>query len=268
MHYPHSALTENAPKRDNRRHTNKAKTTKSAERTATTKNNRASNTKSCNRRSNEQSKKTDTCISLSSSGKTKKTNTKKHLWKAIKAMKSKFTPRYIQMKNRKGTLVPLKKRAEAIADYLENSHWSNPTADGAKRDICRDKIRQDVTKEEQEHSQARQRADFTMEELNEAILLGKKGKAPGPDGIIVELIKWLAHQNRELLLKTINNWWQAEEAPRELYFAKVATIYKKGETNRAENYRPISLLSGFYKIYMMLIRKRIQSEVEDLVSKA
>ena len=32
---------------------------------------------------------------------------KKHLWKAIKTMKSKFTPRYIQMKNRKGTLVPL-----------------------------------------------------------------------------------------------------------------------------------------------------------------
>ena len=67
---------------------------------------------------------------------------KKHLWKAIKAMKSKFTPRYIQMRNRKGTLVPLKKRAEAIADYLENSHWSNPTADGGKRNICREPIRQ------------------------------------------------------------------------------------------------------------------------------
>ena len=66
---------------------------------------------------------------------------KKHLWKAIKEMKSKFTPRYIQMKNRKGTLVPLKQRAEAIADYLENSHWSNPTADGAKRNISRTKIR-------------------------------------------------------------------------------------------------------------------------------
>jgi len=84
----------------------------------------------------------------------------------------------------------------------------------------------------------------------------------------VELIKCLGHQNRGLLLKTINSWWEAGEAPKELYFAKVATIYKKGETSRAENYRPISLLSGFYKIYMMLIRKRIQREVEDIVSKA
>ena len=193
---------------------------------------------------------------------------KKHLWKAIKEMKSKFTPRYIQMKNRKGTLVPLKQRAEAIADYLENSHWSNPTADGAKRNISRTKIRAGVTQEHATQSKQRQTADFTMDELNEVIKLGKKGKAPGPDGITMELLKWLDHQNRALLLKTINEWWTNEEAPHELYYAKVATIYKKGETNRAENYRPISLLSGFYKIYMMLIRKRIQEEVEDIVSKA
>ena len=193
---------------------------------------------------------------------------KKHLWKAIKEMKSKFTPRYIQMKNRKGTLVPLKKRAEAIADYLENSHWSNPTTNGEKRNIRRTKLRTGGTHEDAANSRTRQRADFTVDELNEVIKLGKKGKAPGPDGITMELLKWLDHRNRLLLLRTINEWWTQEEAPQELYYAKVATIYKKGETNRAENYRPISLLSGFYKIYMMLIRKRIQEEVEDIVSKA
>ena len=63
----------------------------------------------------------------------------------------------------------------------------------------------------------------------------------------MELIKWLSQQNRDILLKTINSWWEAEEAPKELYYAKVATLYKKGETSKAENYRPISLLSGFTK---------------------
>ena len=161
-------------------------------------------------------------------------------------MKSKFTPRYIQMKNRKGTLVPLKRRAEAIADYLEHSHWSNPTADGSKRSIRRNHIRQNRTTQEGEESRTRQRAPFTAEELNEVIQLGKKG-APGPDGIVMELIKWLSQQNRDIMLKTINSWWEAEKAPNELYYAKVATLYKKGETSKAENYRPISLLSGFYK---------------------
>ena len=79
----------------------------------------------------------------------------------------------------------------------------------------------------------------------------------------MELIKWMNQQNQEHLLQTINYWWERGEAPEELYFAKVATIYKKGETSKAENYRPISLL----KVYMMLIRERIQTEVEDIVSK-
>ena len=55
-------------------------------------------------------------------------------------------------------------------------------------------------------------------------------------------------------------------APEELYHARVASIHKKGDTSRAENYRPISLLSSLYKIYMILIRTRIQEEVEKAIS--
>ena len=194
---------------------------------------------------------------------------KKTLWKAVKTLKGKFTPKYIQMKNRKGTLVPLKMRAEAIADYLENSHWTNPTTHGDKRRIPATPIRKAKrTKEEEEQSKEKQRRPFTLKELTDAIQLMKKGKAPGPDGIITELIKWLGIDNKKMLLATINHWWDTEVSPDELFHARVATIYKKGETCKAENYRPISLLGGFYKIYMILIRTRIQAEVEDIVSQA
>ena len=84
-----------------------------------------------------------------------------------------------------------------------------------------------------------------MEDLKEAIKLSKKGRAPGPDRIRLELIKRLDSDNRKWLLNTINKWWSDKKTPEELYHARVATIYKKGETDKASNYRAISLLSSF-----------------------
>lgn len=50
---------------------------------------------------------------------------KKELWKAVKGLKSKYVPRYIQMRNKEGKHVALKDRAEAIADNLEKERWHN-----------------------------------------------------------------------------------------------------------------------------------------------
>ena len=51
-----------------------------------------------------------------------------------------------------------------------------------------------------------------------------------------------------------------------MYFAKVVSIFKKGETDTAANYRPISLLSSLYRVYVILIRERIQSHIDKLVT--
>ena len=47
---------------------------------------------------------------------------------------------------------------------------------------------------------------------------------------------------------------------------KIGVDLQKGDTSKAENYRPISLLSSLYKIYMIMIRSRIQEEVEKAIS--
>ena len=154
-------------------HKNKVGTPNKVKGATTNRKNRVSNTKNFKPKLSAPSKKTST-HNVEQFRENKEDKHKKQLWKAIKAMKSKFTPRYIQMKNRKGTLVPLKKRAEAIADYLENSHWSNPTENGERRNICREKLRKDDTPEKLAESRMQQRADFTVEELNEVIKLGKK----------------------------------------------------------------------------------------------
>ena len=97
----------------------------------------------------------------------------KNIWKAVKNLKGKFTPKYIQMRNRGGTLVPLKKRAEAIADYLEKCQYTNEVGEGKSRQINQDPLR-NLTETQKEESNSRQRASFSVEELNEAIKLSKK----------------------------------------------------------------------------------------------
>ena len=188
---------------------------------------------------------------------------KKDLWRAVKNLRSKYTPKYIQMRNREGKLVPLNKRAETIAEYLEKEHWNNPPSEGVPRRPREEKV---TPPREQALTEA-QRAPFELAELNLALKKAKKGKEPGPDGIRMELLKWLNATNRAELLATLNQWWEEKVAPEELYYARIATIYKKGETDKASNYRPISLLSSFYKIYMMLIRERIQTGIEAFVTK-
>ena len=102
-------------------------------------------------------------------------------------------------------LVPLRKRAEAIADYLEQQHWKNTFEGGESRQINRGILKK-VMEEEEKESKIRQRKQFTDDELDEAIKLTKKGKAPRPDGICMELFKWLSNVNRKWLLNMINQW--------------------------------------------------------------
>ena len=64
-----------------------------------------------------------------------------------------------------GMLVPLKKRAEAIADYQEQKHWSNDPEGGKTRSIKRGFLRKWSNKEEEE-SKKRQTRLFSAEELN------------------------------------------------------------------------------------------------------
>ena len=67
-------------------------------------------------------------------------------------------------------------------------------------------------------------------------------------------------------MDTITRWWKEKTAPEELYHARVATIYKKGDTDKASNYRPTSLLRMFYKLYMIMIWAKIQAEMEKGIS--
>ncbi len=60
----------------------------------------------------------------------------------------------------------------------------------------------------------------------------------------------------------LNQWWREEEIPEEELRARVVMIYKKGDTSKYENYRPISLLNTLYKIYAAIVQKRLAEKLD------
>ena len=165
---------------------------------------------------------------------------KRGLWKSVNSLEKKKIPNYVKMNNSDGKHVPLTQRAQTIADYLEKIHWSNPD----EHEVNTSKILEDNNALE---------ACFTlMTELCTAIKGANFNKQPGPDGVTMELVKWLDHDNRCSLFDLINTWWESKNAPSALFLARVVPIFKKGDANIAANYRHISLLNSFYKLYTWL----------------
>ncbi len=72
---------------------------------------------------------------------------------------------------------------------------------------------------------------------------------------------------REEIRELLNQWWREEEIPEEELRARVVMIYKKGDTSKYENYRPISLLNALYKIYAAIIQKRLAASIEEKIWK-
>ncbi len=49
--------------------------------------------------------------------------------------------------------------------------------------------------------------------------------------------------------------------------ARVVLIYKKGDTSKYENYRPISLLNTLYKLFAAILQRRIAAKLDKHLQK-
>ena len=102
----------------------------------------------------------------------------------------------------------------------------------------------------------------TMIALPEVIKKLKRREAPGPDGIPTEIIKELSEENLQHVLDTVTSWWTNEDISEEELTARVVLIYKKGDTNKFDNYTPISLLSTLYKLFASILHRRISATLD------
>lgn len=104
---------------------------------------------------------------------------------------------------------------------------------------------------------------ISMEELKGILRQFNRGKAPGPDKISTDCVKDLRGDNLGRLRILINEWWTTRSLRRDLALARVVSLYKKGNPDLQENYRPISLLNAYYKIITAVIQKRLSRALDD-----
>ena len=104
--------------------------------------------------------------------------------------------------------------------------------------------------------------EFSTEEINKALTEMKPGKAPGLDGLTLEL--WKLPKVREYLrdfcIQTFNG-----QRPDEWGMAGIVPIPKKGDLTICSNYRGISLSQIAAKVYNRLILNRIRPVVDKLI---
>lgn len=105
----------------------------------------------------------------------------------------------------------------------------------------------------------------TMEEVAEIINKSRNGKAPGKDGINMELIKYGGEKLQEQVHMLIKKIWREENMPEEWRTGQIIPIHKKGDQQICKNYRGITLLNTTYKILSTLIQKRLANQTRDII---
>jgi hypothetical protein len=99
-------------------------------------------------------------------------------------------------------------------------------------------------------------------EVRQAIQSLKTGKAPGPDGLCVELFKADDKMAATELQPLIESFWDMEEIPESCKQANIIKLPKKGDLSLCENWRGIALLNSINKVISSIIRERISTAIE------
>lgn len=104
---------------------------------------------------------------------------------------------------------------------------------------------------------------FLQSEIQHAIKTLKKEKAAGPDKIPNEAIIHGKDELVEPITTLFNKILMEEITPIQWTLATIILIFKKGDIADLNNYRPISLLPAFYKLFMKVMLNRLSKTLDN-----
>ena len=104
---------------------------------------------------------------------------------------------------------------------------------------------------------------ITSKEIKEALAELKIGKAPGPDGILVEYLRIFAETFEDTLLSLINKIFCEHIYPSNWTVNYLRPIFKKGETDDTNNFRGLAIGSAFAKLFSQILLKRLTKFIDE-----
>ncbi|XP_077978836.1 uncharacterized protein LOC144434256 [Glandiceps talaboti] len=109
-------------------------------------------------------------------------------------------------------------------------------------------------------------ARITDEEILTAVSELKKGKAAGPDGIPSEFYKCTVNRLLPLMSDLFNDIFETGVFPEGWCRGVIIPLYKNGVRSDPNNYRGITLLDVFGKVFCAILNKRLYVWAEDIGS--
>lgn len=106
-------------------------------------------------------------------------------------------------------------------------------------------------------------SELTNEEILKQIEKMKKKKATGEDKIPSEAWIHCGVNTRKRLIDLIKSIWKGEGFPVDWRKGVITPVHKKGDLEKVENYRGITLLDTAYKIYAAVLNERLRKEIRE-----
>ena len=100
-------------------------------------------------------------------------------------------------------------------------------------------------------------------EVEKAVHHMSNNKSPVEDRVVIEMIKAGGDILITKLQHLFNRVIEMEKVPKEWKNAIIILLFKKGNKKDLMNYRPISLLSHIYKLFMKIIKNRISHTLDE-----
>ena len=169
-----------------------------------------------------------------------------------------------KVKHEDNTIIEGNKALSEIVDFYTKLY--------KKRDTPRDKIKEYLNKftHTQKLSEKERKVSenqITLEEIFFAVEKLKDNKAPGVDGLTPEFYKMFWDKLESLYYDMINESFTKGILPSSTHQSVITLIHKKGEKELLTNYRPISLTNYDYKILTIILARRLQCIMQNLIAK-